>query len=391
MIRNFSAEYIFTVAGEPIKNGVVSVDESGEVINIYQAEDFDGNSEDIEKLDGIIVPGFVNSHCHLELSYLKGKIPRDTKLIEFVKAVLKSRNADEQVVEDAMRAADKEMYDNGIVAVGDIVNTISSKKIKQESKIYYHTYVEVMAFDPEKAEEAFEKGLELKKEFHPLSVSVTPHAPYSVSKELFKLFRNYVADKDNLFSIHNQETEEENKLYRYKTGDFLDFYESMNISSEYFKPQARNSLQSVIPLLPKDQKFLMVHNTYTSLKDLYFVSRFGRDVSWCFCPNANLYIEGRVPKVLMFTAHDFKITIGTDSYASNDKLDMLAEMQTLTKNFPSLTLAELVKWATLNGALFLGIDNQFGSIEKGKKPGLNLITDVKGMKLTAQSRVQKLI
>lgn len=391
MIRNFSAEYIFTVTGDPIKNGIVSVDESGEVINIYQAEDFDGNTDEVEKHDGVIVPGFINSHCHLELSHLKGQIPKDLKLIEFVKTVLKSRNADEQVVEDAMRAADKEMYDNGIVAVGDIANNISSKKIKQESKIHYHTYVEVMAFEPEKAEEAFEKGLELKKEFYPLSVSVTPHAPYSVSKELFKLFRNYVADKDNLFSIHNQETEEENKLYRYKTGEFLDFYESMNISSEYFKPQARNSLQSVIPLLPKDQKFLMVHNTYTSLKDLYFVSRFGRHVSWCFCPNANMYIEGRIPKVLMFTAHDFKITIGTDSYASNDKLDILSEMQTLSRNFSSLTLAELVKWATLNGALFLGIDNQFGSIEKGKKPGLNLITEVKGMKLTAQSRVQKLI
>ena len=135
----------------------------------------------------------------------------------------------------------------------------------------------------------------------------------------------------------------------------------------------------------------MVHNIFTSLKDIYFVRRFGRDVTWCFCPNANLNIEGRLPKITMFLSHDFNITLGTDSLASNDKLDMLAEIQTVAKNFPSLPLETILKWATLNGARFLGIEQDYGSIEIGKKPGLNLITDVKGMKLSSHSRIQKLI
>lgn len=136
---------------------------------------------------------------------------------------------------------------------------------------------------------------------------------------------------------------------------------------------------------------MLVHNTYTSLKDIYFILRSGRAVTWCFCPNANLYIENRLPKVEMFQFHDFNITIGTDSLASNKNLCILSELKTLHLNFPSLSLIETINWATINGALFLGIENTYGSIEKGKKPGLNLITDVNDLKISSNSKVKKLV
>jgi cytosine/adenosine deaminase-related metal-dependent hydrolase len=136
---------------------------------------------------------------------------------------------------------------------------------------------------------------------------------------------------------------------------------------------------------------MLVHNTYTSLKDIYFILRSGRAVTWCFCPNANLYIENRLPKIEMFQYHDFNITLGTDSLASNKNLCILSELKTLHSNFSSLALTDTIKWATINGAKFLGIDDKFGSIEKGKKPGLNLITNVNGLKLTPESEVQKLV
>ncbi len=391
MVKYFSANYIFPVSAEPIKDGAVSVSESGEIIKLYDRDGAENITETIEHHEGVIVPGFVNSHCHLELSHLKSRIPAGQGLIPFVKAVLKERDADEGLINAAIQKADKEMEDNGIVAVGDVSNNLISKAVKQKSSIYYHTYVEVLGFDPEKANEAFEKGMAVKEEFYPLSASITPHAPYSVSKELFKNFRTYCDEKENRFSIHNQESEEENKLYRYKTGDFLEFYKAMGISADFFKPQARNALQSIAPLLPKKQQVLMVHNIYTSLKDIYFVRRFGRDISWCFCPNANLHIEKRLPKIEMFLPHDFDITLGTDSLASNQRLSILSELITLNKHFPSIPLTTTIKWATLNGAKFLGIDERYGSIERGKKPGLNLITQTQGVKLSPHSEVKKLI
>lgn len=391
MIKYFSANYIFPVSDEPLKDGVVSVNDVGEILKIYDRDSSESITDPIEKHEGIIVPGFVNSHCHLELSHLHKSQPKGQGVIPFVASIIKNRESDEQQISSAMQKADQAMFENGIVAVGDISNNSLSKKVKEESSIYYHTYVEVLGFNPDKADESFEKGLALKEEFYPLSASVTPHAAYSVSKELFKNFRNYSEGKENLFSLHNQETEEENKLYRYKTGGFLDFYKSMGLDVEFFKPQARNSVQSIIPLLPKEQKILMVHNIYTSLKDIYFVRRFGRDITWCFCPNANLHIEGRLPKVEMFLPHDFNMTLGTDSLASNDKLCILSELQTLSKNFPGLPLTTTIQWATLNGAKFLGIDQDYGSIERGKKPGLNLISHTQGVKLSEQSTVKRLI
>ncbi len=391
MVRNFSADYIIPVSGEPVKQGVVSVNESGEIIKVYDRESASAIAEPIERHKGIIVPGFVNTHCHLELSHLHQKFPANKGLISFIKSVMAERKATEKEITDAMLKADKAMAENGIVAVGDNVNTALSKDIKANSSIYYHTFVELLGFEPEKAKEVFENGIELKEKFAPLSASVAPHASYSVCKELFKEVREYCNKEKNLLTIHNQESEEENKFYRYKTGGFIDFYKDQNLDISFYKPQARDSLQSIIPLIPKGKKILLVHNIYTSLKDVYFVRRFGRDINWCFCPNANLFIENRLPKIDMFLFDDFNITIGTDSLASNNKLCMLSEIQTINKHFPSIPLTTTLKWATLNGARFLGIDRNFGSIEEGKTPGLNLITEIKDVALTPESKVQKLL
>jgi cytosine/adenosine deaminase-related metal-dependent hydrolase len=251
--------------------------------------------------------------------------------------------------------------------------------------------VEIFGFLPESADELFAKSLALAEEFKPQSVSVTAHAPYSVSKELFKLIKNSDSGGDNLLSIHNQECEDENKFYRYKLGGFIDLYKHFGINIDYFRPQARNSLQSIIPLLTNRQKILMVHNTCTNLKDIYFIKRFDRKINWCFCPNANMYIEKRLPKVELFVNQGLNITLGTDSLASNDKLCILSEMRTLQQNIPSLNFDTLLQWGTSNGAKFLGVDNDMGTIEVGKTPGLNLITGLDGSKITPETKVKKLI
>lgn len=391
MIRHVSAEFIIPVNGEPLKNGIVSINDRGEIINLYDNEAGKKITEPIEYFEGLIVPGFINSHCHLELSHLKGKIPSGEGLIPFLTKVISGRSSDESVILDEMRSADKAMQRNGIVAVGDISNNLLSKSIKETSPVHYHTFVEFLGFDPQKAASIYEKALELLRNFSPLQASLAPHASYSVSKELLKLFQKNSEGHSEITTIHNQESDDENELFRYKSGKFLDFYKKLNLNIDFFKPQARNSIQSIIPLFSSRQRILLVHNTYTSLKDIYFANRFNRDIHWCFCPNANIYIEGKLPKIEMFQFHDFNITLGTDSLASNDKLCILSELKAIKKHFPSLPLTETIRWATINGARFLGLDHKFGSIEEGKVPGLNLITNTEGLELTAASEITKLI
>lgn len=391
MIRHISADFVIPLKGDPLKKGIVSIDEQGEIISLYNNESARIINEPIEYHKGIIVPGFINSHCHLELSHMKGQIAPGSGLVPFLKNVIKQRTADEETILRAMESSDMDMRENGIVAVGDISNNLLSKNLKQSSPIHYHTFVEFMGFDPKNAGTVYERALQLLTDFLPLPASLAPHAPYSVSKELLKLFQKNVKGHSELTSIHNQESEDENELYRYKRGKFLEFFKELNLNIDFFKPQARNSIQSIIPLFSARQRILLVHNTYTSLKDVYFANRFDRDIHWCFCPKANLYIEGKLPKMDLFQFHDFNITLGTDSLASNDKLCILSELKVIRDHFPSLAFTTILRWATINGARFLGIDNKYGSIEPGKKPGLNLITNMEGLELTADSEVKKIV
>ncbi len=387
-MKFYSADYILPVHTHPIRNGVVAIAPDKSVHKLYEPDHPELAGKPIERFSGIIVPGFVNAHCHLELSHLKGEIPRGQGLVAFINEVRQPRGSVRTRL-SAMQAADKEMETNGIVAVGDHVNTVASAPVKKASNLYYHSFAEIICFDPDQARSKFREARYVCEEFEKYRSSVTPHAPYSVVKEIFQRLRTLPGE--NLISIHNQETEEENEFYRYGTGRFVDFYRQIGRNITFFNPRSRSSLQSIGPLLPRENRILLVHNTYTSPKDFNAMERLGREVTWCFCPKANLYIENRLPKVMQFYYQGLTVALGTDSLASNDKLCILSELKALHSRFPELELVKTIRWATLNGARFLGIDPTCGTLEAGKKPGLNLITHTHGMMLTAESEVRKLV
>ncbi|WP_353195821.1 amidohydrolase family protein [Parapedobacter defluvii] len=387
----FSADYIVPVTSNAIKNGVVEIGNNGIIEGIYPPDHPNLSGQQINRKKGIIVPGFVNTHCHLELSHMAGVIPQHTGLVSFLQQVIAMRNADEERIQQAMEAADQELYENGIVAVGDHANTGISASVKARSKMYYHTFVEVLGFEPEVASQKLMEARAIACLFQKDAASITAHAPYSVSKELFRLLNEDAVISNMPLSVHNQESEEENRLFRYKTGQFLDFYRAIGKDISGFKAQARNSLQTVMSYLSRDTPVLLVHNTYTSSKDIFFIERQERNVFWCFCPNANLYIEGVLPKMKNFVTYRHKITLGTDSLASNDRLCILAELKTIHKYFPEIPFDETIKWGTINGAQFLGIAEKYGSLETGKTPGLNLLTSTDGLRITADTEVIRLV
>ena len=130
--RKFTADYIFTGKDFLPGNNVLVTNEKGFIKDIVGKEEA-GN--DIEIFEGIISPGFINCHCHLELSHLKNVVEEGTGLIEFLMKVITNRKAVKEEIDAAMFSADKEMYDNGIVAVGDISNSTDTISTKQQSKI----------------------------------------------------------------------------------------------------------------------------------------------------------------------------------------------------------------------------------------------------------------
>ncbi|MFD1165046.1 amidohydrolase family protein [Sphingobacterium daejeonense] len=383
----YAADVVFPVAGPAIKKGVVAMDEDGVVKGVFNPGEIDETL--IEQFKGALIPGFINAHCHLELSHMLGVVPRRTGLPTFLSTVINERGNHEMKLEEAIEAADKLMYENGIQAVGDHVNSAVTAKIKETSPIKYHTFVEVMATTKEDVVTRIDIAKEIEFHFDYKHSSITPHAPYSCSKFLFKTLKRAISE-DNIISIHNQESDEENKLFRYKEGEFLDFFEKMDVVMEDFRAQARNSIQSYLPYIPAKNKLILVHNTYTSIKDLDFVDRMGRSVYFCLCPKANLYIEDRIPKINNFILGGHDIVIGTDSLASNDTLDILEELKVIHQEYPELDFNETIKWATLNGAKALNLDSELGSLEVGKRPGLLLLEGMDTFKLNPKVKVRRI-
>jgi len=391
-MRKISAHYIFPVTSKPIKNGIITIDKNGKILNI---ENPNGNFREIANLEfynGILVPGFINTHCHIELSHLKGKIKEKIGLPNFVSQISKIRITDEEIIKNTIKTADQTMLSEGIVAVGDISNTNNSFNTKKQSKIIYHTFIEVFAVSNNMANIVFNKAKKLKNELENINLtsSIVPHAPYSVSSDLFELIKNQ--NQNAIISIHNQETESENQLFINKKGDLYNKFVEKGVNYNDFIITGKNSLETILNKLPKNNKILLVHNTYSKKKDVEKASKCLKTLYWCLCPNANLFIENKLPNINLLQKLKQKITIGTDSYAANHKLSILEELKTISKNFPELAFSEILKWATINGAELLNLTNKMGSFEIGKTPGINLISnfDYQNFKFKVNSKVKKI-
>ena len=394
LYRKFTAQNIFNGYQVLPSQSVLITTSAGVVVDVIDKADA---GDEIEFFEGLITPGFINAHCHTELSYLKGVIAPNTGLVKFVQQVMKSRGLLNEVKLQAMLLADQEMYNSGTVAVGDICNTADSIQLKQKSRLYWHNFIEVSGFSDATATMRL---TDAKSIYQPFTnqlqqpVSLSPHAPYSVSKTLFNQLNSETANQ--LITIHNQECAAENDLYQHKEGDFLNLYKNSGIDISRFHPTGKTSLQSWLPYFDNNQSILSVHNTFTSQADIDFciagMAQLQAKLSFCLCVNANKYIEQKLPPIEMLRKNNCDIIIGTDSYASNWQLNILEEIKTIQQDTAgNIPLAEILRWATINGARALQMHDTLGSFEKNKKPGIVVINHLDELHLTSKSAAKRIL
>jgi cytosine/adenosine deaminase-related metal-dependent hydrolase len=407
-MRRISSDYIFPIASDPVPNGIITIDDDGTILDVSAADN--SGQHDTEHYKGIICPGFVNTHCHLELSHFRGQIAEKTGMTGFIKELLSKRPGfSPEEISKGIEEGEAEMIRNGIVAVGDISNDSSSFAQKAKGNLKYHTFIEVFDLHPSQAGKVFQNALWLKGELKALETlnnfrlpgSVVPHAPYTVSDKLFALVAEEAAKHNTPLSIHNQESAGESELFISGSGPMFEAFGRMNVDMQYFPVTGLNSLRTTFPKLSKKQHLLLVHNTFTSLEDIQWAEQQMKEsilhppshiphLYWCTCPSANLYIEDRLPDYDIFIKANAKMTVGTDSLASNWSLSVLDELKVIATRHPGIPLQTLLTWATKNGAELLGFE-QLGTIEKGKKPGLNLLQGAEGLKITEKTEVLKLV
>lgn len=386
-MRIIQASYIIPLNSAPIANGYLYMEDDGTIIHITKEAPITDQFK-VEEYDGILCPGFINTHCHLELSHMKGMMTEASGLPAFVDQIPKQRQKSKLDLSRSIKQGDEEMQQSGIVAVGDISNTDATIEIKSESPIQYHSFVELFGLNKNEATPILNEGLQTLKKFetNDLSASLVPHAPYSVSIDLLKGI--YAHNKKNLLSIHHQETPSENELFLEGQGELADMLLKKGRDLGAHLNAGKNATEfSLTPYLSTDQKILLVHNTYSSASDINGVLSHFTNAYWCTCPKANWYIERDLPDYNLWRKKGLKITVGTDSLASNDSMSILEELKLIQNKFPNIPTHELLSWACKNGAEYFEFDS-LGSFKAGNKPGVVLIEQVDGLRLTPESRVR---
>lgn len=366
-MRYITADRIFDGTHFLEDGSALVLDDTGKIVEITTIKKF---QIPYEKYQGILMPGFINAHCHLELSHMHELIPQQTGIIDFAKNIITKRNsAKPEQIQQAMKDADDFMKKAGIVAVGDISNNNVSFGIKRSSSIYYHTFIELIGLDPARKNDILRTGETLLQELEKdhLSGSLAPHAPYSTSIDLIAEISKYNTSKQLPLSIHNQENSEEDAFMQGKPSKFKDLYDFLKMDISWFKPSFKNSIQAYIHHL-KGNKNILVHNTFTSEND---IATSSDAIFWCCCPSANLYIEGVLPDYELLIKHNKSVCFGTDSLASNTNLSIIKEADLFYQQTNDLITT--LKGLTSTGAKALGIDESFGSFKIGAKPGVNLI------------------
>lgn len=381
------ADVIYT-AKQVVFDTIVVVGDDGEILDFLPEDRVDESK--VNYMRGALCPGFVNTHCHLELSYLHQKIEEGKGLSQFIKDIEKHKNVTDEFVLHCIAKGDEEMHRNGIVAVGDICNTASTFHTKAKSKIAYHNFIEVYSFLPDRAERAFAKGLELYQQAASPK-SIVPHAPYSMSHELMRLVNVHASDHHSILSIHNQESQSENDMFLTKSGDIIERFQQWGFDVDFWKASGKTSIHYSLEQLTAATSLQFVHNTFSTLADIQHAQQVHPQLYWCICANANKYIENKLPMLTDWINQKCQITVGTDSLASNWSLNLIDEWKTIQAAYPDVDIPQLVQWSTLNGAQYLGMDKQLGSIEVGKRPGINLIEGLEDSKITANTRITKII
>lgn len=375
-MRKLTADYILLPSGKLATDHTLVVDGDGYVLEVLKER-----SHDAEMFSGILCPGFINAHCHLELSHMQGAISRHRSLDGFIEELIgvrKSAGAEPQAISAAAAATAAAAFEAGIQAIGDICNTSDTFELKSHSPIRYHNFIELFNMVPSLAEFTFETGKKLYEHSvrSGFSTSLVPHAPYSVPEELHRLIKAFSEQHESLWCIHSQETESENHMFESLTGRLTGFFQKHGFLSHWHRAYGKTSLEFIAPFFPSGCRLLLVHNTFTAETDISMLKSLAVfERTWfCLCPKANLYIENRLPDVMMLWKSGCRLTVGTDSLASNDTISVLEELKTIHRHAPEIPVADLLTWATANGAEYFSWSD-LGKFEKGTKPGVVVISE----------------
>jgi cytosine/adenosine deaminase-related metal-dependent hydrolase len=371
-MTTYTADWILPIAGPPIGDGAVTV-EDGTIVRV----DHRATSTALSLGNVAILPALVNAHTHLELSYMHGRVPPSTSFADWVMALMTLRRASPDAGVPPILAAARVAIDHarasGTGLVGDVSNTLVTVPLLREAGMPAHVFYELIGFnhaDPAaRVRDARAYIASTGARGRGIRVSLAPHAPYSVSPGLFAAIRADVdTDPLGVTSVHLGESPGEVELLRYGTGPVRAMLEQLGVWTDAWKIPGLSPTEYMAGLGFTGADSLLVHGVQFTSDDLARVRAGGATL--VSCPRSNVYVGAGSPPLESFYAAGVPVAFGTDSLASCTDLNMFAELAEARRIAPAVPARDLLRSATLTGAQALRYDDEYGSIEAGKRAAL---------------------
>ncbi|MBT3365573.1 MAG: amidohydrolase family protein [Nitrospina sp.] len=357
---------LLTMCGETVENGELTVD-AGNIVEISTSQGNDATALDLS--DCLLMPGFVNAHSHLGLTALEKKLSPAKSFADWIRALISINSGlDDESRVRGIRAGAEEMKRSGVTALGDYVAEPDLLPVMGGLEFRSVLFLETIGFHSEKAL-AICKNLEetLKGDpFSPLSrLGLAPHAPYSVSPNLFRSLGKLAQQYDCPLSCHVAEIPEESGFLQNGDDSLEELLKERSAWDPKWKPPGKSPIE-YLNSLNILESLLAIHCNFIAA-DLDVMAL--KKVSAVFCPKSTHWF-GRKDFMPVRTLLDrgIGVALGTDSLASNDSLNFLQELRMADKLLPDVSRKEILTMATLGGAEALGL--QCGKLACGQKADL---------------------
>ncbi len=304
---------------------------------------------------GAIMPALVNTHTHLELTALRGRVTFDQGLTSWVKSLIQEReSAGEQALRDSAADGIREIIQSGCGAVGEISTLGLTWEAMAASGIYGIWFKEFIGNISPSSQDKFDAHQ------NHIGQSLAVHAPHTTSTERILSLKQMTRQRNLPFSIHLAESDDEDLFITTGKGVWADFLAERDINFSEWELPAATPVQYLDKLDVLDEHTIAVHLLHTDKKDLEILKKNGVHV--CLCPRSNQGLHKRLPDLEGMLAAGIKPCLGTDSLASVETLSIFDEMAFVAASFPQVDPADILEMATLSGGKAIGLGHKIGSL-----------------------------
>ena len=378
----YRAAWVCPIDRSPISDGLIAVD--GQQIAGVGHQLAGIKDRDVHDLGNVaVLPGLVNAHTHLELSWLRGRVPPANRFTDWVKTLVAIRRGTEQLmtpeIVTAVRDAIRELRASGTVAVGDVSNSLAAVEPMKDAGLGGVVFHELLGFTERNGaliDATRERRAAAAR--HGIQISLAPHAPYSTSVELFRAIRRAVNSSDcPIMSVHVGESAEEIELLEKGSGPWRGMLETIGVWRDDWEVPACGPVQFLERHGVIDSHTLVVHGVQLDDRSLQRLKTL--EATLVTCPRSNRWVGVGYPPIERFYRSGVAVAVGTDSLASVEDLNLFSELKTMKYLAPSVSARTLLESATLVGAKALGLDRGLGSITPGKQAALMAVALPQGV------------